>query len=236
MRPLALLLPLLALACGPDGQGGSDAASSTGTAGATASSTGAPGTGGSTTATTGAPTTDTSSTTTTTAGVSTDPEPSTGDTGGPTACAVAGGDYGPCASELGWVYDGTECVLRSGCDCAPDCDKFFPDAAACALGCAAAGRCNEDRIAAAGLAKDPVGPGDLCDEIDVCPESRFEEQLFAQIFGMLSCEPQPGFPCESGKTCHGLFQNMLGPDEWQKTCAASLLQGGGPVFCVVWGP
>lgn len=246
---LASLLAVLALACNPDGGGSSTGATSTTTAGstgasATATSTSSdPTTGASATATSAADTGATTSTTSTTAATTTTGTTAvtattgaqtSGDTGGPAICGAAIGDYGDCDLALGVAFDGTECVSRSGCGCAPDCDKFFPDMASCALACADAGHCNQPRIKAAGVAKDPIGPGDLCDEIDVCPTSPDLELVFKQIFGMLSCEP--GMCQGGGQTCHGLWQNMLGPDAWKKTCAASLVQGSGDILCVVFGP
>jgi len=252
---LASLLAVLALACNPDGGGSSTGATttSTSTATSTAGSTGAPATstsaatsdpttGASATATsaatadpTAAPSSTSATTTTgTTAVTATTGAQTSGDTGGPATCGVANADYGDCDLALGVAFDGTECAPRSGCNCAPDCDRFFPDMASCALACADAGHCNQPRIKAAGIAKDPIGPGDLCDEIDVCPTSADLESVFKQIFGMLSCEP--GMCQGGGQTCHGLWQNMLGPDEWKKTCAASLVQGSGDILCVVFGP
>lgn len=244
---LASLLAVLALACNPDGGGSSTGATSTststststaGSTGASATSTSAastdPTSGASATATSGATSSTSSATTGTTAVTATTGAQTSGDTGGPATCGVANADYGDCDLALGVAFDGTECASRSGCDCAPDCDKFFPDMASCALACADAGHCNQPRIKAAGIAKDPIGPGDLCDEIDVCPTSADLELVFKQIFGMLSCEP--GMCQGGGKPCHGLWQNMLGPDEWKKTCAASLVQGSGDILCVVFGP
>jgi hypothetical protein len=40
-------------------------------------------------------------------------------------------DYGDCDAVLGTVFNGSECIEISGCDCEPDCDLFFPDYATC---------------------------------------------------------------------------------------------------------
>lgn len=249
---LATLLLAPALACGPADPGGSagstgDSTAQTGgstgtsasTGGATEPTSGGTGTGTSAGSTTGAPdTTSTASTDGTSASTGVTPgtsSGSSGDTGGPLSCGIADGDYGDCDAVLGAAFDGTECTVRSGCDCAPDCDKFFPDPASCALTCAAAGHCNEDRIKAAGIASDPIGPGDLCDEIDVCPDQNGTKPIFEKIFDMLSCQGGD-YPCKGAETCTGLWQNMLGPDEWETTCAASLVENSGDIFCVVWGP
>lgn len=255
LRAFLVALVLAPLACGPgdpgatDGStGGGSSASTGGGSGSTAAATtddptsGGSGTATASTSTTAATTTGPSTTTTTgetTAAASTGvsaTSSSTGDTGGPSVCEAAEGDYGDCATPLGWAFDGTECAMVSGCDCAPDCDRFFADAAACALACAAAGHCNADRLHGAALAMDPVQQGQLCDEVDVCVPDDSYKSIYEQIFGMLTCEGQ-GFPCEGNAPgCTGLWQNMLGPEEWLKTCAATLVQGGGDVFCVVFGP
>jgi hypothetical protein len=264
-RPGLTALLLFPLACCNPGDPG-DTAGSTGgaTNNATTGTTGTPGTssstsndpdptdGGSGSATSGTSTSTSTTTTSTTdattigtvtnltsgssggSASSTGPG-TTGDTGGPVGCEPATADYGDCATPLGWAFDGTECRPVSGCDCAPDCDKFFQNPAECALTCAAAGHCNEDRLDGAALAQEPVMQGHLCDEIDVCPDSPDLKTIFEEIFGMLICEGG-GFPCQGGEKCTGIFQNMLGPEEWLKTCAASLVQGSGDVICVVFGP
>lgn len=246
----------LALACGPVG-GGDSATSTTAGSGTTAATqatttdttdtsgdttnTGGGGSGGATTGapdpttTTAPPPTTDATTAPATTGMTTGMTTDGGTTGGaPASCGVLAPDHGDCDLALGVGFDGVECVARSGCDCAPDCDKFFPDMASCALACADAGHCNADRLHGAGLAKDPIEPGDLCDEIDVCPSDAAIADVFEQIFGMLTCEGN-GKPCP-GQICTGLWQNMLGPDEWRKVCAASLVQGSGDLFCFVFGP
>ncbi|MCY1005908.1 hypothetical protein OV079_10070 [Nannocystis pusilla] len=152
-------------------------------------------------------------------------------------CAPATGDYGECAAVLGFAFDGTECTLRSGCSCAPDCDKFFPSAAACALSCAAADHCNPDKFDGAGLAKPPITQGTHCDGVYMCPGADPElKQAYQTIFPLLTCEPGD-FPCsENGEHCMGLLSGTLGPEEWAKMCAASLLPNSGPFICTVFGP
>lgn len=240
---------LLALAACSPADGGS--ASGTGSSGTT-STGGTSGTSSGTLVTTGAPSTGTGggtdsggtggtsggtsgATSGTTSSGSSSAGASTGDTGGVGACEPALGDYGDCATPLGFAFDGAECTARSGCDCAPDCDKFFAEASACALTCAAAGHCNADRIQAAGIAMKPVQQGSFCDELDVCLAEPALHATFEQIFGMLTCE-NAGFPCEQGQICHGLWQGELGPDAWLRACAASLVEGGGLLHCVVFGP
>ncbi|MCY1062445.1 hypothetical protein [Nannocystis sp. SCPEA4] len=209
------------------------ASDSDGTSTAPTTSTSAP-TSTSTTASTATtePATSTTSTTSTGPGTST-----TDDTSGvDPQCLPAVGDYGECAAVLGWAFDGVECTMRSGCDCAPDCDKFFPTAVACATSCAAADHCNPDRFDAAGIAEAPVTQGAFCDGVYMCPADDLLKDAYQQIFGMLTCEPG-GFPCsQNGEHCAGLFAGNLGPEEWAKMCAASLLPASGPFFCTVFGP
>ncbi|MBZ5712552.1 hypothetical protein [Nannocystis pusilla] len=260
MRSLGFAALAVLLACNPDAPGTSATTGSGTTTGTTTNGTGATttATGGSLTTTSGsasdsagtstAPTTSTSTSntpstatidpaTSTTTTTSTGPGTSTtDDTGVDPQCLPALGDYGVCATPLGWAFDGVECTMRSGCDCAPDCDNFFPTAVACATGCAAADRCNPDRFDAAGIAEPPVVQGAFCDGVYMCPADDLLKDAYQQIFGMLTCEPG-GFPCsENGEHCAGLFAGTLGPDEWAKLCAASLLPASGPFFCTVFGP
>lgn len=261
MRLINLAALAAVLACNPDSPG--TTATTTGT-GTTTGSTGSTATTDTTTASSGELTTSggtatagmtstpTTSTSTSTSTATTDPgttDPATSTTSSTTTpetsttddtgavdptCLPAVGDYGGCQAVLGWAFDGVECTLRSGCDCAPDCDKFFPDAVACATTCAAADNCNPDRFDGAGLAEDPV-QGDHCDGIYMCPGGDAAlKQAYQQIFGMLTCEPGD-FPC-GPEHCAGLWAGTLGPDEWTKMCAASLLPMSGPLFCVVFGP
>lgn len=185
------------------------------------------------TSTTGPATTEPATSTTSTTGTAT-----TEDTGAvEPQCAPATGDYGECAAVLGFAFDGAECTLRSGCSCAPDCDKFFSSASACALSCAAADHCNPDEFDGAGLAKPPITQGTHCDGVYMCPGADAElKQAYQTIFGQLTCEAGD-FPCsEDGEHCMGLLAGTLGPEEWAKMCAASLLPNSGPFICTVFGP
>lgn len=155
--------------------------------------------------------------------------------GGVGACEPALGDYGDCDAVLGVAFNGIECATISGCNCAPDCDKFFPDVASCALTCAEAGHCNPDRLEPAGILKEPVMMGTHCDEVDACLSEPFFKEILEQIFGMLTCEGM-AFPCNEGNVCHGLWAGPLEGDAWTQTCAATLVPGVGTLLCVVFGP
>ena len=159
------------------------------------------------------------------------------DTGAPVACINVGeADYGDCAAEIGIGFDGTTCRPFSGCDCAPNCDNFFPTMIQCVQSCAAAGECNEGAINGAGLARGPAKPGDSCDEVDACFEKSSETpKWLVQLFpNDLSCEG-PLFPCEGGENCHLQFQGTISDELWKNLCAASLLPDVG-LFCVIFGP
>jgi hypothetical protein len=257
----ALLLLVWSVACG-NGIGVTDASSITtssssdstpGSSTGPAVTTGDPGTGGtSTTGVTGTggatgssgPATDTDDTaaiptTGATTGTGTGDSTgvsSTGDgtTGGPVACVNVDADYGDCEAEIGIGFDGTTCRSFSGCDCAPNCDNFFPSMTECASTCAAAGECNEDAIDAVALAMDPVGPGSFCDEVDACAEANSALAMWlVELFPGLVCEQ--GFPCEGADSCHLQFQGEITARQWTDLCAASLLPGAA-LSCVVFGP
>lgn len=234
MRSLAVAV--LAVACTPappatSASSGTSTTSATSTSTASSDVTSSATTGATTDATAGVSTGVTADATTTT----TSPSPTSDTTApGDPQCLPVAGDHGLCQTPLGWAFDGQECTPRSGCDCAPDCDSFFPTAAACAEGCAAR-HCNADRLVAAGIASDPVQPGDHCDGLYMCPgDDALLQSAYEQIFGMLSCEPG-AFPC-GPELCAGLWAGSLGPDEWHKLCAASLLPASGPLYCAVFGP
>ena len=56
--------------------------------------------------------------------------------GGIPACkAIQPGTHGACEMVLGWIFDGRQCVLESGCGCGQDCAAIFASAEACRLAC-----------------------------------------------------------------------------------------------------
>lgn len=56
--------------------------------------------------------------------------------GGTATCrAIDPAGYGSCRAEFGFAFDGNDCVLFSGCDCAPDCDAFYPSEFECRAAC-----------------------------------------------------------------------------------------------------
>ena len=172
-----------------------------------------------------------------TTGTATDGPGSTSDTGGSSDCAIINdGDYGECDVFLGWAFSGLECRAVYGCECAPDCDKFFPVPAACALTCAAAGECNGERIEGKYLGKNPVEVGDLCDGVHAClagPD--VSPEVLEAIWGAQTCEGGQNI-CDTESSCQGPFRGQLDAEMFEQLCAISLLTGVEKVLCVVWGP
>jgi hypothetical protein len=260
-RTCALSLLVALSACGPGNgsdtgsSGGSGSSSGAGSSGA--GSSGAPTTGPTTGAITGGATEagSTSTTPSSSSSPSTSSSPSepvtssmgatsgTSDGSGGTsgastdgnagACVDVSGDYGPCEAIIGYGFDGTSCRAFSGCNCAPHCDDFAPDPVTCALGCAAAGECNEAALHPAGINKDPVMAGSFCDELDACADAERLAWL-TQIFGKIECEPA-GALCAGAQNCHLLWQGQLDATQWPKVCAASLLPAA-DLQCVIFGP
>jgi hypothetical protein len=153
--------------------------------------------------------------------------------GSPAVCSDVSGDYGPCEAELGWGFDGASCKLFSGCDCAPNCGGFFPDAVSCALGCAAAGQCDAEEMKGLYLAADSFEPGTQCDGVYICtPDSSYSDvdDLY------------PGISCEIGicegytKHCAAAYHGVVTEEQWETLCAASLLPGIDAIYCVIYGP
>jgi len=153
--------------------------------------------------------------------------------GSPAVCSDVSGDYGPCEAELGWGFDGASCKLFSGCDCGSSCGSFFPDAASCAAGCAAAGQCDTAAMKGLYLAKDPFEPGDYCDGVYICtPDASYS--YVNDLFPGIACEV--GICEGSTKRCAAFYGGMVTGDEWQKLCAASLLPAIDDIYCVIYGP
>jgi hypothetical protein len=158
-----------------------------------------------------------------------------GGSGTPGTCADVSGDYGPCESEIGWAFNGGECRLFSGCNCAPNCGSFFDDAISCAAACAAVGRCDTADMKAIFLAQDPFVPGNHCDEVDICVDGDNRTALGA-LFPEWTCEPQVGQLCTSGTLCVAFWAGTVTTKQWESLCAASLLPRIDDIFCAVYGP
>ncbi len=174
----------------------------------------------------------TSTTSTSSSSSSSSSGSSTGGSGG--ACVDVSGDYGPCEAIIGYGFDGTSCRAFSGCGCAPHCEDFAADPVACALGCAAAGECNEAAMHPAGINKDPVMEGSFCDQLDACTGDPESAAWLMQIFGKLTCEPA-NIGCDQGQSCTLSPHGTLDEPVWSQVCAASLLPGA-DLQCVVFGP
>ncbi|MDC0670525.1 hypothetical protein [Nannocystis radixulma] len=220
-----------------DGSQATDAGTSPSTSTTTAAST-----------STGEPTTSGTSTTTSTSGVepgtstsTTDASTSTTDASTTQApdddpvCGVVDGDHGDCEQVLGWAFDGVECTKRSGCDCAPDCNKFFEEANLCARECAWAGRCNLDQIVGWGMIEGPVGIGQVCDDIRFCDlPGLMAEWSLEFIFPFMWYSENFPAPCTQGGGSINWYEgDPIDEDTWTGLCAASMLPGLGPAWCIL---
>jgi hypothetical protein len=144
------------------------------------------------------------------------------------------GDYGDCATPIGWGYNGSECVSFSGCSCAPNCGQFFKDAFSCASTCGAAGKCDTTAMHALYLAEDPFKEGNHCDGVYLCaPDS--DKPALASLFPDMKCDGQPG-SCPTGGTCDVYYNGAVTAEKWDALCVASLLPEVDDITCVVYGP
>lgn len=147
------------------------------------------------------------------------------------ACADVSGDYGLCDAEIGWGFDGAECKLFSGCNCAPNCDSFYKDAVECATSCAAAGKCDTAAMKAMYLAQDPFVAGNHCDGVYVCTPDQSQAYLEAMFPGIV-CEGE----CAGHPSCAAYYNGTVTDEAFEKLCAVSLLPAVDTINCVVYGP
>jgi len=156
-----------------------------------------------------------------------------GDGGGggtaPLVCGEASGDYGVCATELGWAFDGDDCAARTGCDCAPDCDVFHASLDDCIAACDA--YCDDAAFVGGGIASDGWGEGDFCDSVTACVPS--EAMSTAQgLFADITCEGGAGCP----NFCTLYDGGTITAEQLDALCSATLIEGLGDVTCLVLGP
>ena len=151
---------------------------------------------------------------------------------GEVTCLAVTDGFGDCASVVGWAFDGTGCVLWSGCGCEPYCDRVFPTAAQCVSTCAEAGECNTAALAPAGIAGE-FTPGAYCDEVVACASWFIESDLDRVLPLSSACESTS--QCPVTMTCPAQVSGTLDAAAWSTVCAASLLPGVN-LTCWVWGP
>lgn len=96
---------------------------------------------------------------------------------------VKPGSHGMCEMAMGWVFDGEQCVMESGCSCEPDCDAFFATSVECQLACGIPITCESDKDCPKGY---------CCMAID-CPAG-------ADCWPYNVCEPC-AVSCVSDKDC-----------------------------------
>jgi hypothetical protein len=147
------------------------------------------------------------------------------------ACSTVSGDYGDCEAVLGWGFDGDRCRLFGGCDCAPDCDKLYGTALACATACRSTGYCREATFESGGLAG-PLKEGKLCDDLTVCTGTASEAELGA-LLELSVCEPNA--ECPDATMCRVVHSGTVSAAEWGSLCTASVLPVDS-ITCMVYGP
>ena len=81
-------------------------------------------------------------------------------TPGSSCTPVRPGTHGACEMVLGYIFDGQQCMLESGCGCKPDCDFFFESLEECEAACNAPIPCHAD---------EECPPGQVCIWSGGCP-------------------------------------------------------------------
>lgn len=158
--------------------------------------------------------------------------------------------FGDCAQPLGYVFDGTQCIVANGCACEDGdegCPAFFESATACATACEEASYCQGDvlKLAAAQAleCKDISCSNNLvmCIASSENPNKRIEGLL--PQFGDVHCSQEESLrafciiatdkDCPVGHWCcealasGGVIEN----DNQQGLCAVSLLEGASSMGC-----
>jgi hypothetical protein len=156
----------------------------------------------------------------------------------PPCLAVDPRGFGECDLPLGAVFDGSECVEVTGCECTgPGCPRFTTTGE-CAVACAAAGFCRDDKQT--WVAAPIASVGTFCDALyacfdsDVDPSSRFESYLPRLLY---RCR-QSGYCSRDEWGCGArgdLGGSLLYVDESMclEVCAATLLPEVTRVTCVI---
>ncbi|RDV38740.1 hypothetical protein DV096_08005 [Bradymonadaceae bacterium TMQ3] len=130
------------------------------------------------------------------------------------------GAYGDCDAVLGVVFDGTQCVTASGCECQGDDCPAFDSLEACVTSCAQGGYCQTARLPhyLAGAC-----PGETCfDLTSICAEpsgqlADFETFLTDNLPGMnVRCTDSSDICAATTPSPHTCL-----PDDWCCTFIAS---------------
>ncbi len=141
-----------------------------------------------------------------------------GASGSSALCPSVTGQYGGCAVVLGWGFDGSRCRQYSGCACAPDCRRLYPNVRECALACRANGYCNTDALVGTGIAADLV-VGQGCG-FTICVPEGLETELGLDLVG--DCQVQSS--CPGALTCR-LASGTVDETLWDRLCTASIIPG-----------
>lgn len=158
---------------------------------------------------------------------------STAVTGGGGTCGSTVADYGDCALPLGWVFDGSACVAKSGCGCEPDCEAFHEDVLGCIDLCP--GVCDASAFLGAGLVGDGWGEGEYCDELYACMDPSDAALVGDLVGASLTCSV--GGSCPQGEERCVLTQGVnVSAELMADLCRATRVASLSSWRCVVLGP
>ncbi len=131
-----------------------------------------------------------------------------------TCTAVKPYTHGACEMVLGYIFDGSSCVLESGCSCGADCAAFYKTQADCQAACTSQPvYCGSDTVCPA---------GETCKQFTQCPACTYQtppcmvpcqamQVCVAPCYSDGDCPS--GFYCEITKCAAGT--KCLGPYECQ---------------------
>lgn len=144
-----------------------------------------------------------------------------------TSCVPAVGDYGDCATALGWAPDGQLCRPVSGCGCGEDCDSFYQSETSCVEACV----CDKSKLVGGGIGGPPVLDA-YCDELTVCTSVDGAAALKA-LLPSAECSPPTDADCVV--SCMIGRRQMIDPATRTLLCELSV-ELAQSVTCWVWGP
>lgn len=147
--------------------------------------------------------------------------------------------FGDCNQSIGAVFDGTECVATSGCDCdGQDCPAF-DSVEACAEACGRAGWCQSKRLPRNLLSDDSGCPDSQCGQgVAMCSTGSNDpsdtlRQLIPSINSIDCVQLSRGsetydcvaasVPCYEGEWCCTLPTQRITASEYPELCRATLL-------------
>lgn len=166
----------------------------------------------------------------------------------PPQCRIQRADsFGDCGVELGAVFDGTQCVPVTGCECTGEDCPMFESLSQCAIDCSAQGWCQADKI---NYNNRPPGQprcdGELCDTVfSVCIKSEVDPSSDLNRTApnlLMICSPRgEGSQCWFGSPncskedwcCHGAGGHWkYNATNSTEMCALSLLATSTNMTCI----